>query len=369
MSTFFRRLRRTNKIYPTPNQFVNIDALTLNPPTGFGNAFSAPSTVNLGNNRYRPGYVVNNQFVPASDVSRVMRNNDLGGLRTLFPNANNNQLNNLGSLRRADNIPDSSLHSLNARKRSVKQSHPETAVRDPAGVTNALQQNPRLYNYFRNVGTLVLIGTGIYLTVNFATLISDIVAALNRTGGSFFYTGVNGGTPLTNVESCMLRYRSCGINVAEIPETISICSADFLNPTATVQELQAICSGHSTETEGSVCRESDPNADPDSRQYVDVDHLDVGQMVACVEPYDLGDLIGDLGLDHLLGEEGILTKSSESGKSASQSLLPILLALGGLLLLIFIGYIILKSGVFKGGSSAGGEAGEVRPIIINTRAV
>ncbi|ABI35689.1 occlusion derived viral protein-e56 [Ectropis obliqua nucleopolyhedrovirus] len=339
--SFFTSLRRVNKVYPNPNQFTNVDNFSVlqSAPSGF--SFNNPSTVFIGNNRYVPGYNIgNNQFVPVSDINRVMRNNDVTGIRNIFTSANNNQINSLNQIRRIDNIPDANLHSSAMRRNAVKQNYPNTVTRTPDGIQNVLNQNPSLNTYLTNLktaGVAVLLGAGVYLIFTSATLIQDIIAALNRVGGSYFIQGRNGGD---ESDTCLLVDRTCRL---ENPsnENVNFCLFDpILNNN--VEALRAICNNYDYETEQTVCRASDPYAHPDSLQYVDISDLGTGQTITCIEPYDMGDLIGDLGLDHLLGAEGLLSNSSDKSKSASDILLPIILVLGGLILLVVVAFFIIK---------------------------
>ena len=56
----------------------------------------------------------------------------------------------------------------------------------------------------------------------------------------------------------------------------------------------------------------------------------------------MADLIADLGLDALLGENGLLTNSSNSSQSVSDNFLTILLIIGGIILLVFVMYVVFK---------------------------
>nr|WUR10843.1 occlusion-derived virus envelope protein [Calliteara abietis nucleopolyhedrovirus] len=341
--SFFTSLRRVNKVYTNPNQFTNVDNFNVltSTPSGFNNVFTAPSTVNIGNNRHVPGYNVgNNQFVSTADINRVMRNNDTTSMRNIFPDANNNQLASLNDLRRFDNIPDANLHSTAIRKDAVKRNYPETNTRTPDGVQTALDANPNLSRHLTNLktaGVAVLLGSGAYLIFSAATLVQDIIAALNRVGGSYYIQGKNGGN---EYDACLLIHRTCRMENSDTGD-VNYCAFDPIllnNETA----LREICNGYDYETEQTVCRASDPSAHPDSPQYVDISDLATGQTITCIEPYDFSDLIGDLGLDGLLGEEGILTKSSNSFKSASDNIITIVLILGGLLLLLVVGFFMFK---------------------------
>ncbi|AXS67672.1 pif5 [Cryptophlebia peltastica nucleopolyhedrovirus] len=340
--SFFTSLRRVNKVYNNPNQFLNVDNLNVvnSSPAGFQNVFSSSSFRNLNNDMYMPGYLVrNNDFVSVADMNRFMRNNDSTNLRTMFPDATNGQLNSLGSLRRIDNVPDANLHSINLRKNAVKQNYPSTNTRNANGVETVLTQQPRLRTYLENLklaGVTALIGTGVYLAFSTASLIQDIINALNNTGGSYFYVGFNGGDDMT---VCMLRHRTCQLN-ADAMDRVVLCEFDPL--ISNEQELLELCRGFNYETEQTVCRASDPNADPESPQYVDISDLSVGQTIQCIEPYNLGDLIGDLGLDHLLGEEGLVNKSMNKSKSLGEKLLPLIMLVGGLLIMLAIGIFIFK---------------------------
>lgn len=292
-----------------------------------------------------PGYNVNGSFVSNVNVNSVMRNNDVVGIRQLFPDVNNNQLSGLTNLRRADNIPDSTLHAVKTRQTNVKLSHPETAVRNPAGVENALNRNPRLGEYLRGAGNVILIGAGVYLIINVADLVGSIVDSINRTGGSWYYRGNNGGDNLNNIERCVLRYRSCGMPFEAIENDICVLDphdATNVDPLMSYSDAISFCDGFDQEREQTVCRGSNTNADPDSLQYLDISELAPNQTIECIEPYDFGDLIGDLNLDWLLGEDSAIASSSNSSTSLSDNFVTILLVIGGALILLFIGYITIK---------------------------
>ncbi|AKC91760.1 pif5 [Lambdina fiscellaria nucleopolyhedrovirus] len=339
--SFLTNLRRVNKLYPNNSNFVLDNNVLRNiSPAGFTNVFNAPTTRNLGSNRFQPGYNLgNNRFVSTSDVNRVMRNNDSAGIRNIFSNANNNQIDSLGLLRRADNVPDAGLHSSFLRRNAVKQNYPSTMTRSSAGVQNVLNNNPRLASYLQNLktaGTVLLLGAGVYLTFSAITLVQDIIEALNRVGGSYYVRGNNGGD---EYQICMLVERTC-LHPNTADTDVNYCDFDPL--ISDPVQLRALCNGYDYETEKTVCRASDPSADPLTPQYVDISDLAVGQTITCIEPYDMGDLIGDLGLDNLLGDEGILTNSSNVSKSVSNNLIPVLLLIGGLLLLAAVAFLIFK---------------------------
>ncbi|ACI28711.1 agip9 [Agrotis ipsilon multiple nucleopolyhedrovirus] len=341
MSSFFRPLRNINKSYLTPTSFI-ADANTVfnAAPTGFRNALNNPVTVPIGNGRYRPGYnLPNNDFIPTSQLNTVMRNNDTTGMRRIFGNnPTNNDYTAMNRLRGADNVPDANMHSKQLKRNAVKDNFPDTRTRTPDGVENTLNKNPRLKSALETMktgGIVTLIGVGVYFTFSAATLIQDIIEAINRTGGSYHTTGMNGGD---QVEVCLLRHRTC--RMPEIDGTVTVCDVDPLLPNG--PELQNICQGFNYEAEQSVCRASDPNADEQSPQYVDISTLSADQMITCIEPYDFGDLIADLGLDNLLGEEGLITKSSNKSKSISDSLLPAILMIGAIILIVLIGWFIFK---------------------------
>ncbi|ABQ51956.1 odv-e56 [Spodoptera litura granulovirus] len=346
--SFFRNLRRTDKIYPNNNAFVTDFYTYVNPtiPSGFN--FGNPTTTNIGSNRFVPSYDINGNVVTNSNMNTIFRNNDVSGLRNVFPNTNNNQINGLGGLRRADNIPDATVNSLEMRKNSVRNSHPETATRSREGVEQALNRNPRLYDYFKSAVGLTMAGAFIYFTINAADLIGSIVNAMNRTGGSWLLSGNNGADNMNNIEKCVLRYRSCGVALADYIEEACYDPHDnsYLDPLLTISEAQIICQGYNQNAEGTVCRASNSNANPDSPQYYDPSDLAVSQAIFCVEPYDLADLIADLGLDGLLGENGLLTNSSnsfnKSSGSLSENLMTLLYVIGAVVLLVFIGYVIIK---------------------------
>lgn len=340
--SFFTNLRRVNKVYPNSNQFAIDNFLVTNTsPAGFTNVLNNPVTINIGNNRFVPGYNVgNNQFVSAADINRVMRNNDVSGMRQIFTNANNNQINSLGQLRRIDNVPDAGLHSNNIRRNAVKDNFPETNTRTTEGVQNVLNQNPSLNRYLTNLktaGVAVLLGAGVYLIFSAATLVQDIIAALNRVGGSYYIRGRNGGE---ESDMCLLVNRTCLMQSNVNNQDVIFCQFDPLIQDA--NELQNICQDFDYEQEQTVCRASDPNADPNSLQYVDISDLAVGQTITCIEPYNMGDLIGDLGLDYLLGDNGLVANSSNVSKFTSDKLLPLILIIGGILLLALVGFFVFK---------------------------
>ncbi|AAZ67377.1 orf8 [Trichoplusia ni single nucleopolyhedrovirus] len=341
--SFFNPLRKINKIYPNTTQF-NLDNLAVvnNAPNGFKNVLNSTSIQNAGNNRFIPGYNIgNNNFISAADMNRILRNNDVTSIRNVFGNTpTQTDLNGLSLLRRADNVPDANLHSAAMRRNAVKQNYPSTNTNTPAGVGNVLEQNPRLTNHLQTLktaGVVSLIGVGVYLTFSAATLIQDIIEAINRTGGSFYYRGSDGGD---NITACLLVDRTCRLQHPEAMSDVTKCDFDPLlsNPT----ELQNICQGFDYEREKSVCRASDPNANINTPQYVDISDLSPGQTIACVEPYNMGDLIGDLNLDHLLGENGLVGKSSNKSQSLSDSLLPFIVMIGIIAFIIIIGYFIIK---------------------------
>lgn len=341
--SFFSSLRRVNKVYPNPNQFLAVDNLRVlnSTPNGFQNVFSAPSTRQIGTNRFVPGYnLPNNRFVPSSDINRVMRNNDTAGMRNIFTSADNSQLNSLGQLRRVDNIPDAGLHAAFLRRQGVKTNYPSTNTRTPGGVEGVLATNPRLHarlNGLKSVGTALLIGGGVYLVFSAATLVQDLVSALNRVGGSYYVVGSNGGD---SSSVCLLTHRTCQLDTSNLSD-VSVCQFDPLLPDDPAGQ-RAICNGFDYEREQSVCRASDPYADPDSPQYVDISDLPAGHTLMCLEPYNLGDLIGDLGLDHLLGEEGLVAKSSNNSKDLSSKLWPLLVALIGIFAVVLILVFVFK---------------------------
>nr|QKV50177.1 ORF16 protein [Plutella xylostella granulovirus] len=349
--SLFKGLRRTNKVYANGAGFITDHATFVRPNKINGFNLSAPDVRPVATG-FEPGYVINDRFVPNARVNNVMRNNDVIGMREIFPNANSNQINGLGSYRRIDNIPDSTLHGLDIRKNNIKNSRPETRVRNRQGVEEALNKNPRLRDYLYGAGAITLVGVGSYLVINVADLVGSIVDAINRTGGSYYYRGNNGATSMDNIDSCILRYRSCGMPYADIAD--QLCVLDPLDPTnvdpiLNLEEAQQLCTGYNKDREKSVCRASDTTANPDSLQYLDISSLEANQTIQCVEPYDFGDLIGDLGLDWALGEDGLITASSNSFTSVSNNFSTILLVIGGVLLLAFIGFIIFKVVMNKSG--------------------
>nr|AGS18779.1 ODV-E56 [Pieris rapae granulovirus] len=345
MASLFSGLRRTNKVYPNVNSFA-IDHSTFirnKSPPGFN--LNNPSTLTGPNGQVIPGYTINNRFVSNADVNSVLRNNDVLGMRDIFPNVTNNQMNGLTNLRRADNIPDSSLNSLQTKKNNVKKSFPETTVRDRDGVEYVLKKNPRLSTYLKSAGYVTLVGAGVYLIINVADLVGSIVDAINRTGGSWYYRGHNGADNFDNITACVLRYRSCGMKFEDIEESLCVLDPhdpNNVDPLMSIEEARVFCNGYSYVREKSVCRGSDTKADPTSLQYLDISNLATNQTIQCVEPYDFGDLIGDLGLDWLLGDDSVFAASSNSIGSFSNNFFTILLLIGGVILLVFIGFIVYK---------------------------
>jgi hypothetical protein len=343
MANIFRPLRRVNRTY-TPNNINSFYTENLNivnsSPGGFRSVLNNPRNIDVGSNRVVAGYNVgNNNFVSTADMNRIMRNNDPTDMRRVFGNnISNNDTTGLTRMRQSENIPDARLHSTQLKKDAVKSSNPSTITNTPEGVQNVLNNNPRLSNHLQNLKTIAytgLVGVGVYLTFSAATLVQDIIAAINRTGGSYYVVGENAGDAAT---MCLLRHRTC--RAGHIGADVEECVRDPLIQDA--NELNAICANFDYDAEGSVCRRSDPNADVNSYQYVDISELTPDQTLICIEPYNLGDLIGDLGLDHLLGEEGLINKSSNKSKSISDSLLPALLMIGAIILIVLIGYFIFK---------------------------
>nr|WPN08645.1 pif-5 [Cnaphalocrocis medinalis granulovirus] len=346
MTSFFTGLRRTNKVYPNTNSFLTDHATLIRNQTPSGINLNNPTAMGLpSGNGVKPGYNINGEFVSNAQINSVLRNNDVTGIRQLFPNTTNNQMNGLRNLRRADNVPDSAVHSLQMRKNNVKRAHPETTVRDRAGVEAALQTNPRLRDYLYGAGAITIVGVSAYLIINIADLVGSLVEAINRTGGSWYYRGNNGADNFNTIESCVLRYRTCGVPFHEIQSHLCVLDpldATNVDPLMSYNEARTFCNGFNLLQEGSVCRGSDTNADPDSLQYLDISTLDPNQTIQCVEPYDLGDLIADLGLDWLLGDTGVITASSNSLTSVSDNFLIVVIVIIGGLFLIFIGFLIFK---------------------------
>ncbi|AAK85694.1 ODV-E56 [Epiphyas postvittana nucleopolyhedrovirus] len=363
MTTFFSNLRRVNKVYPNPATFATDNArLLTTTPAGFTNVLNVPSTRNLGNGRYEPGYnLSNNQFVSAGDINRITRSNDVPRIRNVFQGISDPQINSLTQLRRADNVPDASFHVKKTRGDAVKQNFPETNVRSTDGVDRALQQNPRLNTYLqgaKTAGVAVLLAGGAYLTFSAATLVQDIIRALNNTGGSYYVRGSSGGD---NADTCLLLHRTCQRDPNMNQADVAVCANDPLISNSA--QLQSICAGFNYEIEQTVCRESDPAADPDSHQFVDISDLLPGQTLMCIEPYNLGDLIGDLGLDHLLGDDGLIGKSSNSSDSVSNKLMPLIWLIGAVLFLGLIIFLIYRY-IFKSGSSGSAVAMPQPPPVI-----
>ncbi|AAP85649.1 odv-e56 [Adoxophyes orana granulovirus] len=348
MATFFTGLRRTNKIYPNTNAFIvdHGQLLTNRIPAGIN--LNNPTGLTISNGNIVPGYNINGSFVSNAHVNSTLRNNNINDMRQMFPDMNNNQINGIGNLRRADNIPDSALHGLKTRKNNIKRSNPETRVRDRAGVEEALNRNPRLSDYLKGAAGVTLFGVGVYLVVNISDLIGSIVDAINRTGGSWYYRGNNGGENFNNIESCVLRYRSCGVPFDVFQDVACVLDPHDptkVDPLLNYQEAVALCAGYNYEREQSVCRASDTNADPESLQYLDISDLDPNQTIQCVEPYDFGDLIGDLGLEWLLGDNGVITNSSNSINSVLNNFVSIILVVGGVILLCLVGFVVFKISV------------------------
>ncbi|CDG72349.1 ODV-E56 [Spodoptera exigua multiple nucleopolyhedrovirus] len=341
----FRPLRSVNRTFPTNNiaSFTNQNLNVINnSPQGFRNVLSNPRTVDIGNGQVRPGYALpNNQMISTAEMNSIMRNNDSAGMRRVFGNnLSNNDYNGLSQLRRADNIPDANMHSRQLRRDAVKNNNPSTRTRTEAGIENSLNRNPNLNNRLqglKNAGVAALLGTGAYLVFQYASLVQDIREALRRTGGSYHTTGINGGDEL---RTCLLMNRTC-VKPDLVDSNVTVCQNDPL--IADSSELSRICDGFDYEVERTVCRASDPNAHEFSPQYVDISELSTDQMIHCIEPYDFGDLIADLGLDGLLGENGSITQSSNKSKSISDSLLPAILMIGAIILIVLVGYFIFKN--------------------------
>ncbi|ABE68531.1 ODV-E56 [Plutella xylostella multiple nucleopolyhedrovirus] len=365
--SFFSNLRAVNKLYPNQASFITDNTrLLTSTPAGFTNVLNAPSVRNIGNNRFQPGYQLsNNQFVSTSDINRITRNNDVPNIRGVFQGISDPQINSLSQLRRVDNVPDFNYHTKQTRSNAVKQNFPETNVRTPEGVQNALQQNPRLHSYMQSLkvgGTGILLATGGYFLFSAATLVQDIINAINNTGGSYYVQGKDAGE---TAEACLLLQRTCRQDPNLNQSDVTICPFDPLLPN-NPPELTNMCQGFNYEVEKTVCRGSDPSADPDSPQYVDISDLPAGQTLMCIEPYSFGDLVGDLGLDWLLGDEGLVGKSSNVSDSVSGKLMPIILLIGAVLFLGLIFYFIYRY-MMKGGGGGGGvgAATSPTPIVIS----
>ncbi|AAM94993.1 occlusion derived viral protein-e56 [Helicoverpa armigera multiple nucleopolyhedrovirus] len=371
MSNIFRPLRRVNKVY-TPNNvntFLTDNAnVVSNSPGGFQSVLNNPRTVNVGNNNVLAGYNLgNNNFISTADMNSVMRNNDTSQIRRTFGNnVTDNDLTGLSRMRQSENIPDARFNSAELRKDSVKTSNPSTNTTTPEGVQNVLNNNPQLNRHLSNLktaGYIGLTGVGVYLAFSAATLVQDIIEAINRTGGSYYVVGENGGEAAT---TCLLRHRTC--HNTHIGEDVNICTRDPLITDAS--QLNAICHGFDYEVEKTVCRASNPNADVATPQYVDISELLPHQTIMCIEPYNMGDLIGDLGLGGLLGEEGLVNKSSNKSQSISDSLLPVLLIIGVILIVVFIGYFMFKRlGSGSGGMNLQPIPTQVAPITVPIRTV
>lgn len=80
----------------------------------------------------------------------------------------------------------------------------------------------------------------------------------------------------------------------------------------------------------------------------------------CIEFYLFGDLVGDLGLDWLLGDEGLVGKLFNVSDSVSGKLMFIILLIGVVLFLGLIFYFIYRY-MMKGGG--GGGVGVVMLLI------
>ncbi|ABY47705.1 occlusion-derived virus envelope protein ODV-E56 [Helicoverpa armigera granulovirus] len=346
MSSFYRGLRRTNRVYNAPSGFIadHTQLIKNNIPSGF-NFLDNPTTISGPNNTHIPGYGTNNtNFTSNSTVNRVMRNNDVTGMQQLFPSATPGQINSLGNLRQLDNIPDATINSLAVKKTSVRTNNPETATKTRNGVQGVLDKHPRLNQYLKTAGIVGISGVSIYLIVNVADMVGSIVDAMNRTGGSWWYRGNNGATSFDNIERCVLRARSCGMPFADISD--HVCTdphnPNWRDPYLTAEQLTTVCQGYSLANEETVCRASDPYADFGTAAYYDVSELGTNEIIQCVEPYDMADLIADLGLDNLLGDNGILTNSSASSQSVSDNFITILLIVGGVIVLLFVMFIVIK---------------------------
>ncbi|AKN81024.1 ODV-E56 [Lonomia obliqua multiple nucleopolyhedrovirus] len=355
--SFFSNLRRVNKVYPNNAQFIsdNVQLITST-PAGFTNVLSAPTVRQIGTNRFVPGYnLSNNQFISTADINRITRNNDVSSIRNVFRGISDPQVNSLGQLRRMDNVPDFTYHGKQMRTDAIKQNYPSTNTRTPDGVDQALRQNPRLNNYMQGLkagGIGILLGTGGYFIFSAATLVQDIINALNNTGGSYWVRGKNGGE---QADVCLLLDRTCMPDPNMNESAVAICSMDPIFPNNNSEQLRNMCQGFNYELEQTVCRASDPNADPDSLQYVDISDLPTGQTIMCIEPYSLADLVGDLGLDWLLGDEGLIDKSSNSSDSLSNKLMPIILLIGGILFLGLIFYFIYRYLIKNNITATGGQ--------------
>ncbi|AAR28781.1 odv-e56 [Leucania separata nucleopolyhedrovirus] len=341
--SLFRGLRRVNKTYPNQSSFIsdNINLVANQTPPGFQSVINAPSSRPIpGTNQVTPGYdLPNNRFVSTAEVNTTMRSGNSREVRDVFGNVSDSQIGGLDPIRRYDNLPDPSIRRQADVKDNIRDTHPKSRARTPEDVDDFLKSQPRLTNHLQTLktgGTLVLIGAGVVLTFNAVSLVQDVMNALNTTGGSFHYRGSNNGD---EIEQCWLQYRSCGVNIVDVPVNMRCATDPLLND---VEQLRAICHNYNYEAEKTVCRQSDPNADPTTPQYVDISELVVNHTLLCVEPYDMADLIGDLGLDWLLNEDGFAAKLKGSSKSIGEALLPLIIAIGVILFIVFIGFVIFK---------------------------
>ncbi|ABC74890.1 occlusion derived virus envelope protein 56 [Neodiprion abietis nucleopolyhedrovirus] len=310
----FSGLRKTNKIYSTAaDVIVDNTAKVVGTFSTFDSVFSLSSakTINKG---FVTNYSTYVGLVDTFSVNKVLRQADEVNIKALF-NATDTDLSGLSVLRTASGIPDNTLYIAELKRLNLKTLNPSLDVKTYNGVSQALTKNPKLSTYLKSLGyTTLAVGT-VVLILTGVDLVQDIIDALNRTGGSFYSVGSG-----DEVETCYLKYRSCGVDQTTIDT--SLYCANFLDPIYgdDVETLETICDGYDIDTEISVCRQSDPYADPDSEQWVDISDLAENQTLSCVEPYTFSDLISDLGLDWLIGEDSIWSGSTTSGSDSISSL-------------------------------------------------
>ncbi|AAQ96415.1 occlusion-derived virus envelope protein 56 [Neodiprion sertifer nucleopolyhedrovirus] len=332
----FSGLRKTAKIYDnTADLLVDNTSLVVGKFSNFDAVFSLPSAKSISK-----GYVIDYATfignVDTFSINKILRQADDVNIETLF-NATDTDIAGLNVLRKAANVPDNTIYVAEVKRINLKSLYPSLDVKTYDGIASGLNNNPKLYSYLKGLGVATLAGGAVVLVLLGIDLVQDIIDALNRTGGSYFTYG-----EADNVESCYLRYRSCGVDQSSV-DTTTYCQ-NFLDPILEddVTALTAICDGYDIDTEISVCRQSDPYADPDSEQWVDVSELAENQTLSCVEPYTFSDLISDLGLDWLLGDDSILGNSFTSGSDSISSLSSYIGYIAIFAIIIIVGIVFIK---------------------------
>jgi hypothetical protein len=336
----FGGLRRVWHKYPTPGlpnwTAANIDNVrdTFPPLTGY---FSTPNVFSLSNGLDDiPTYIINGRNFDVGQVNAALRNNDITKIREIFNTAPLDLPQQINVLR-GPRMPDPYVFNLKTRQVNINYARPELNTRSYAGVQSAMNSHPRLLQYLKGLGVATLVGVGVMLVLRGIDVISDILEAMSRTGGSYLFD-----TDTNNVlQGCILRFRSCGMDIQSIDQGL-FCQG-FDDPLITdIGDLTQMCVGYNYDVEQTVCRYSDPYADPESPQWLDISLLHPDQMIACVEPYTFGDLLEDLGLGSLLGPDSKMKNLSGKLSEGFKWILQIVIWVVIIIVVIVVIYMLIR---------------------------